>query len=61
MKYGEVVPAKYKEDVPAQKWNWLLWILIHSLTVDEKLHCPLSGVLQDNLSLDWKWRRRWTG
>ena len=50
-----VVPAKYKKDVPGQKWNRLLGMLVHSLTVDEKLHCSLSGVLRDDLSLGWKW------
>lgn len=52
-----VVPAKYKEDVPGQKWNELLGMLVHSLMVDEKLHCSLSGVLRDDLSLGWKWGR----
>jgi len=49
-----VVPAKYKEDVPGQKWNRLLGMLVHSLTVDEKLHCSLPGVLRGDLSLGWK-------
>lgn len=25
--------------------------------VDEKLHCSLSGMLRDDLSLGWKWGR----
>lgn len=52
MMYGEEVPAKCKEDVAGQKWNRLLWMLMHSLTADEKLYCPLSGALQADLSLD---------
>lgn len=59
--YGEVVPAKYKEDVPGQKWNALfqMLMLMHSLTVDEKLHCPCQGCWK--MIQAWAWGRGGVG